>query len=60
MVVQVLEGGIECRVRAARALAQQWFGSFLIAETPADLWLVDGLASYLTGAWVDAPLRDEE
>eukprot|EP00959_Pyramimonas_sp_CCMP1952_P128712 2691695-Pyramimonas_sp.AAC.1 len=33
----------------AAALAGQWFGAFIVPETPHDDWLVEGLASHLTG-----------
>ena len=39
--------GIESRLALAYAVAQQWFGVLLRPRTPADTWLVEGLAGYL-------------
>ena len=39
--------GIESRLAIAYAVAQQWFGVLMRPRTPADAWLVEGLAGYL-------------
>lgn len=39
--------GIESRLAIAYAVAQQWFGGLMRPRTPADAWLVEGLAGYL-------------
>lgn len=33
----------------AAAVARQWFGVLMRPRTPADAWLVDGLAGWLEG-----------
>ena len=37
---------MEVRIAAARAVARQWFGVLMRPRTPADAWLVEGLAGY--------------
>lgn len=37
---------MEVRIAAARAVAHQWFGVLMRPRTPADAWLVEGLAGY--------------
>lgn len=39
---------MEVRIAAARAVAQQWFGVLMRPRSPADAWLLEGLAGYLT------------
>lgn len=34
------------------ALARQWFGVFMRPRTPADAWLLAGLAGWLEGQFV--------
>ncbi|KAL0049504.1 hypothetical protein WJX82_003747 [Trebouxia sp. C0006] len=44
---RTVEQGIESRLAIAYAVAQQWFGVLMSPRTPADAWLVEGLAGYL-------------
>ncbi|DBA90183.1 TPA: hypothetical protein ACH3X1_003489 [Trebouxia sp. C0004] len=44
---RTVEQGIESRLAIAYAVAQQWFGVLMRPRTPADAWLVEGLAGYL-------------
>ena len=37
----------ESRLAVAYAVARQWFGVLIRPRTPADSWLVEGLAGYL-------------
>ena len=39
--------GMESRLAIAYAVARQWFGVLIRPRTPADAWLVEGLAGYL-------------
>ena len=39
---------MEVRLGMAHAVAHQWFGALMRPRTPADAWLVEGLAGYLT------------
>jgi len=57
---RVLTQGAECRIRLARALAQQWFGSFLMPESAADAWVTEGLAAFLTDLCVTKLLGSPE
>ena len=43
---------MEVRIAAAHAVAHQWFGVLMRPRTPADAWLVEGLAGYLTDLFV--------
>ena len=43
---------IEARRATAAALARQWFGVFMRPRTPADAWLLAGLAGWLEGQFV--------
>lgn len=38
---------MESRLAIAYAVARQWFGVLIRPRTPADAWLVEGLAGYL-------------
>lgn len=38
---------MESRLAIAYAMARQWFGVLIRPRTPADAWLVEGLAGYL-------------
>lgn len=57
---RVLTQGAECRIRLARALAQQWFGSFMMPESAADAWVTEGLAAFLTDLCVAKLLGSPE
>lgn len=43
----VMLQGVESRLAIAQAVARQWFGVLIRPRTPADAWLVEGLAGYL-------------
>lgn len=43
---------IESRLGIVRCLAEQWFGVFMRAKTPADAWLLKGLAGWLEDQFV--------
>ena len=43
---------IESRLALVRALAEQWFGVFMRAKTPADVWLLKGLAGWMETQFV--------
>ena len=49
--IPLLQSKIQCRLRIVRALAQQWFGQYLLPDTPNDDWLVEGLTSFFTGTF---------
>ena len=38
---------MESRLAIAYTVARQWFGVLIRPRTPADAWLVEGLAGYL-------------
>ncbi|KAI3976872.1 hypothetical protein MKX01_008730 [Papaver californicum] len=57
---KVLDQTLETRVKLAYALARQWFGVYITAETPNDEWLLDGLACYLTDTFVKRFLGNNE
>ncbi|KAK9825158.1 hypothetical protein WJX81_006717 [Elliptochloris bilobata] len=49
---RAVEAAVEARLAGARALARQWFGMWLRPATPADAWLLEGLAGYLEDLFV--------
>lgn len=51
---KLLHQGIEARRVIARGLAEQWFGVLMRPETPADSWLLEGLAGWLEDHYVRA------
>ncbi|XP_026386721.1 transcription initiation factor TFIID subunit 2-like isoform X2 [Papaver somniferum] len=57
---KVLDQTLETRVKLAYALARQWFGVYITAETPNDEWLLDGLACYLTDTFIKRFLGNNE
>jgi transcription initiation factor TFIID subunit 2 len=34
------------------AVATQWFGVFMVASSPTDQWLINGLSGHLTSLYV--------
>ncbi|CAA6664856.1 unnamed protein product [Spirodela intermedia] len=57
---KVIDETIETRIKLACALARQWFGVYIIAETPNDEWLVDGIAGFLTDSFIKRFLGNNE
>ena len=47
MLVFGMMQAMESRLAIAYAVARQWFGVLIRPRTPADTWLVEGLAGYL-------------
>lgn len=47
MLVLGMMQAMESRLAIAYAVARQWFGVLIRPRTPADTWLVEGLAGYL-------------
>ena len=43
---------IESRLALVRVMAEQWFGVFMRAKTPADVWLLKGLAGWMEDQFV--------
>ncbi|XP_068655195.1 transcription initiation factor TFIID subunit 2 [Aristolochia californica] len=57
---KVIDQTIDTRIKFAYALAKQWFGVFITAETPNDEWLLDGLAGFLTDSFIKRSLGNNE
>ncbi|GMQ11180.1 hypothetical protein CsSME_00053926 [Camellia sinensis var. sinensis] len=57
---KVIDQTIETRIKLAFALARQWFGVYISAESPNDDWLLDGLAGFLTDSFVKRFLGNNE
>ncbi|XP_078444171.1 TBP-associated factor 2 isoform X2 [Wolffia australiana] len=57
---KVIDETIEIRIKLAHALARQWFGAYIIAESPNDEWLVDGIAGFLADAYIKRFLGNNE
>lgn len=49
---KALEQRRASRIAVAGALAEQWFGQLLVAERPADEWLLWGLQEYAKALFV--------
>ncbi|KAJ1880535.1 hypothetical protein H4R99_005356 [Coemansia sp. RSA 1722] len=56
----VIEQVYETRRILGLAIAQQWFGTYIVAETFSDQWLVSGLAGYVAGLFVRHNLGQNE
>ncbi|XP_059641046.1 transcription initiation factor TFIID subunit 2 isoform X5 [Cornus florida] len=57
---KVIDQTIETRIKLAYALARQWFGVYITAESPNDEWLLDGLAGFLTDSFMKRFLGNNE
>ncbi|KAF5730251.1 transcription initiation factor TFIID subunit 2 isoform X1 [Tripterygium wilfordii] len=57
---KVIDLAIDTSVKLAFALARQWFGVYITAETPNDEWLLDGLADFLTDSFIKTFLGNNE
>uniref|UniRef100_A0A1D1ZHW3 Transcription initiation factor TFIID subunit 2 n=2 Tax=Anthurium amnicola TaxID=1678845 RepID=A0A1D1ZHW3_9ARAE len=57
---KIIDETIQTRFKLAYALARQWFGVYIFAETPNDEWLVDGLAGFLTDSFIKRFLGNNE
>ncbi|XAR63884.1 hypothetical protein NMG60_11024024 [Bertholletia excelsa] len=57
---KVIDQTIETRIKLAYALARQWFGVYITAETSTDEWLLDGLAGFLTDSYIKRFLGNNE
>ncbi|XP_047327901.1 transcription initiation factor TFIID subunit 2-like isoform X2 [Impatiens glandulifera] len=57
---KVIDQVIETRIKLAYALARQWFGVYITAESSNDEWLLDGLAWFLTNSFVKKFLGHNE
>ncbi|XP_024402345.1 transcription initiation factor TFIID subunit 2 isoform X1 [Physcomitrium patens] len=56
----IIDQAISTRIKLAYALAQQWFGIFITPDSPADDWLLEGLAGMLTDLFVKRFLGNNE
>ncbi|KAJ2885403.1 hypothetical protein FB639_001779, partial [Coemansia asiatica] len=56
----VIEQVYETRRCLSMAIAQQWFGTYIVAEAWSDYWLVAGLAGYVSGLFVRHNLGQNE
>ncbi|CAN6465987.1 unnamed protein product [Victoria cruziana] len=57
---KVIDQTIDTRIKLAFALARQWFGVYVTAETPNDEWLLDGLAGFLADLYIKRFLGNNE
>ncbi|XP_047330123.1 transcription initiation factor TFIID subunit 2 [Impatiens glandulifera] len=57
---KIIDQIIETRIKLAYALARQWFGVYITAESSSDEWLLDGLAGFLTDSFVKQFLGNNE
>ncbi|KAG9445715.1 hypothetical protein H6P81_011843 [Aristolochia fimbriata] len=57
---KVIDQTIDTRIKLAYALAKQWFGVYITAETPNDEWLLDGLAGFLADSFIKRSLGNNE
>ncbi|KAK1314144.1 hypothetical protein QJS10_CPA06g02183 [Acorus calamus] len=56
----LLHQTINARIKLAYALARQWFGIYITAESSNDEWLLDGLAGFLTDSFIKKFLGNNE
>ncbi|KAJ2798530.1 hypothetical protein H4R20_004787, partial [Coemansia guatemalensis] len=56
----VIEQAYETRRTVGVAVAQQWFGTYIVAETWSDQWVVAGLAGYVASQFVRHNLGTNE
>ncbi|KAJ2724341.1 hypothetical protein GGI07_002020 [Coemansia sp. Benny D115] len=56
----VVEPVYETRRCLGLAISEQWFGTYIIAETWSDYWLIAGLAGYVSGLFVRHNLGHNE
>ncbi|XP_024359807.1 transcription initiation factor TFIID subunit 2 isoform X2 [Physcomitrium patens] len=56
----IIDQAISTRIKLAHALAQQWFGIFIIPDSAGDDWLLEGLAGMLTDLFVKRFLGNNE
>ncbi|KAJ0255750.1 Transcription initiation factor TFIID subunit 2 [Hirschfeldia incana] len=57
---RVIDQIIDTRIKLASALAKQWFGVYIVPESPNDDWLLDGLAGFLTDMFIKQFLGNNE
>ncbi|KAK1287753.1 hypothetical protein QJS10_CPB19g01579 [Acorus calamus] len=57
---KVIDQTINARIKLAYALARQWFGIYITAESSNDEWLLDGLAGFLTDSFIKKFLGNNE
>ncbi|CAF2064695.1 hypothetical protein HID58_073202 [Brassica napus] len=57
---RVIDQIIDTRIKLASALAKQWFGFYIVPESPNDDWLLDGLAGFLTDMFIKQFLGNNE
>ncbi|KAL3700556.1 hypothetical protein R1sor_018578 [Riccia sorocarpa] len=57
---RIIDQAFSTQVKLAHALAQQWFGVFITPETPADAWLLEGLAGFLSDQFVRRYMGNNE
>ncbi|KAJ2611663.1 hypothetical protein H4S08_003050 [Coemansia sp. RSA 1365] len=56
----VIEQAYETRRSVGVAVAQQWFGTYVVAETWSDQWVIAGLAGYIASQFVRHNLGTNE
>ncbi|KAJ1993018.1 hypothetical protein EDC05_002459 [Coemansia umbellata] len=56
----IIEQVYETRRCLGLAIAQQWFGTYIVPETWSDYWLVVGLAGYIASLFVKHNLGNNE
>eukprot|EP01018_Ginkgo_biloba_P038987 Gb_36379 [translate_table: standard] len=57
---RVIDQTIGTRIKLAHALARQWFGIYITADTANDGWLLEGLAGFLTDSFIKRFLGNNE
>ncbi|BBM98136.1 transcription initiation factor TFIID subunit 2 [Marchantia polymorpha subsp. ruderalis] len=57
---RIIDQAFNTQVKLAHALAQQWFGVFITPDTPADAWLLEGLAGFLSDQFVKRHMGNNE
>ncbi|KAL2651150.1 hypothetical protein R1flu_019278 [Riccia fluitans] len=57
---RIIDQAFSTQVKLAHSLAQQWFGVFITPETPADGWLLEGLAGFLSDQFIKRYMGNNE
>ncbi|CAM6102974.1 unnamed protein product [Calypogeia fissa] len=57
---RIIDQAFVTQVKLAHALAQQWFGVYITPDTPADAWLLEGLAGFLCDHFVKRYMGNNE
>eukprot|EP00803_Ostreobium_quekettii_P006422 evm.model.scf_162EXC.1 EVM.evm.TU.scf_162EXC.1 scf_162EXC:10587-25319(-) len=57
---RVIDQVVETQLEMVRCLARQWFGVVLMPKSPADTWILEGLAGWLVGRFMGRVLGKNE